>query len=373
MKCIGLLYPTEEPISPANWSGIPHGMAEGFTALGIEPVPIPCRLPHFIRLGLSLIKRVRRMTAIIAHREPFYVKARSVFMANALRRPAHLDAVVAMGCDLYDLSFVTRERSIPVATYEDGNYTLFLRYKDSDVCRSGYPIKAVKKWAERQAMACKRADIALASTAWAKRSIIEDFGVPENKVRVVGIGHHPRCVSPEDRDWTSPRFLFVGVSWKRKNGEAVVGAFSRIRERFPDATLDLAGRHPVINVPGVTGHGHLYREDPYAQKKLDNLFAKATAFVLPSLFEPAGIAYLEAASAGLPVIGTNCGGAADLLGEAAISVDPYDREALIRAMLQVCDRNVARSMGARALAQAENSTWKAVSARIANSFGLIRI
>jgi hypothetical protein len=51
-------------------------------------------------------------------------------------------------------------------------------------------------------------------------------------------------------------------------------------------------------------------------------------------------------------------------------VDPYDRESLIQAMLQVCNMDVARSMGARALVRAANSTWEAVSGRIVNSLGL---
>jgi len=168
------------------------------------------------------------------------------------------------------------------------------------------------------------------------------------------------------RVWNTPRFLFIGIDWKRKNGVGVLNAFARVRETFPDATLDLVGGHPSIAMPGVVGHGLLARESAAAQRLLDDLFASATAFVLPSLFEPAGIAYLEAASAGLPVICTTCGGARELLGDAAISVNPNDEEALIQAMLRLCDLKSARIMGDLAHEQARDMTWMSVSKRIAD-------
>ena len=120
----------------------------------------------------------------------------------------------------------------------------------------------------------------------------------------------------------------------------------------------------------MTGYGFLPRGNADAQALLDKLFARSTAFVLPSLFDPSPIASLEAASAGLPVIATTCGGAGELLEEGAIVVDPYDREALTRAMLRIGDPAVARSMGARALAQSKQATWQAVSRRITK--GLFR-
>lgn len=366
MTRIGLLYPARDPKSPANWSGTPRGLSEGFKSLGIDVPSIPC-IPALVRFPLALFRRFRRECVTVVNREPLYVMARSISMARALRRAGRLDAIVAMGTDVYDLVRVMRGCPVPVATYDDGNFALFLRYKDSDLHLSGFPIETVQGWVRRQGEACRRANVACVSTDWAKRSVVEDFGVPENRVRVVGMGHRPRLVHPEARDWASPHFLFVGVDWKRKNGVAVIEAFVRVREKFPNATLDLVGEHPTIDLQGVTGHGFLRREDAPAQQLLDRLFARATTFVLPSLFDPSPISYLEAASAGLAVIGTTSGGASELLQDAAINVEPNDREALIQAMLRLCDMDTARSMGARAQKRAAGSTWQAISGRIADS------
>jgi glycosyltransferase involved in cell wall biosynthesis len=43
------------------------------------------------------------------------------------------------------------------------------------------------------------------------------------------------------RDWSTPRFLFVGNDFERKNGVAVVSAFKRLRDQVSEARLDVVG------------------------------------------------------------------------------------------------------------------------------------
>ena len=273
-----------------------------------------------------------------------------------------------MGTNLYDLPTVVRMTSVPAVTYDDGTFELFLRYEDSDLRQSGVAVEAIKRWARRQQAACQVANVACVSTEWAKKSVVDDFGVPEHKVRVVGMGHRPRLLPGNQRNYEIPRFLFIGADWRRKNGAAVVAAFAQVRKSFPEATLDIVGQHPPLNEPGVTGHGFLPRESAEAQAELDRLLAHSTAFVLPSLFDPFGIAYLEAASSGLAVIATTCGGAAELLQDGAIGVDPYDHAALVRAMLYLADKDKAQMMGKRANTLAAEASWQAVGNRIIQAF-----
>jgi glycosyltransferase involved in cell wall biosynthesis len=245
------------------------------------------------------------------------------------------------------------------------------RHPDSDIRQSGFPENAVRRWFDRQATSSRAASVCCVSTQWAARSFIEDYGIPPERVRVVGMGHRPRRrVAGAERNWSVPRFLFVGVDWQRKNGEAVLHAFGEVRRRFPDATLDVVGRHPPLDQPGVTGHGFLAREDASAQTMLDTLYARATAFVLPSRFDPSPIAYLEAASSGLAVIATTEGGAPGLLGSAAITVHPDDRRGLVDAMCRLADPATGRSMGLQALRQSEQFGWVDVARRIIQALHL---
>ena len=176
---------------------------------------------------------------------------------------------------------------------------------------------------------------------------------------------HARPLS--HRDWSSPRLLFVGVGWEQKNGDTVLRAFARLRADHRRATLDVVGDHPRLDQPGVTGHGFLPRENRDAQQKLDALYARATAFVLPSRFDAAGMAYLEAASAGLPVIATTEGGAPEMLGNAAITVHPDDEDSLTDAMERLAEPTTAQRLGLEASRRVADSTWPAVARRIVAS------
>lgn len=361
MSRIGLLYPERDPLSPAHWSGIPASLAAGLRSLGIEVVPIGYHLPPVARHAVFALSAMHGRGAV-AHASPVKFATRSRVLARRLARAKALDAVIAMGTDQYDLGAIVPD-SLPVATYDDGTFSLYMRHPESDARRNGFPEGELRRWAARQAVAARRATACCVSTRWAAESVIDDYLVPAGKVHVVGIGHRPRACPP-GRDWSSPRLLFVGADWDRKNGAVVLRAFARVRALQSRATLDVVGDHPRLDQPGVTGHGFLRREDRNAQRTLDRLYAAATAFVLPSRYDPAGMVYLEAASAGLPVIATTEGGAPELLGDTALAVHPDDEDGLTAAILQLTEPGKAQRLGLEAQRRAADSTWPDVARRI---------
>jgi glycosyltransferase involved in cell wall biosynthesis len=268
-----------------------------------------------------------------------------------------------MGTEMYDLAAVIRSR-MPCITYDDGTLQQMWEHHDSDIRNGGFPADHVRKWIMRQAESSRAASLCCVSTRWAARSFIEDYGIPQTRVAIVGMGHRPRTASLSDKDWSIPTYLFVGVDWQRKNGAMVLDAFSRLRSHIPEAVLHVVGNHPVIEQPGVHEHGFLPRNDAAAQQRLDHLYASATCFVLPSKFDPSPISYFEAASAGLPVIATSQGGAGELLGQGALTVDPRNAGQIAEAMLRLADATTARTMGAAATAAAVHSSWQGVASRI---------
>ena len=364
---IGVLFHSRRPLDPENWSGSPAGIASGLGSLGLEVVPIGTGTLSVARVGLSASRVFG--SRMEAQRSARRIRLRSKVLAKAVRQAGHLDALVAMGTDAYDLGRV-RDKGVPTATFDDATLLQQWRNADSDIRGVGFPEENVREWCATQADSARASDVCCVSTSWAARSFIDDCGIPAQRLSVVGMGHRARSgTASNDRDWSRPRFLFVGVDWRRKNGEAVLRAFRELRKVHPDAQLDVVGLHPALDEEGVTGHGLLRRDDPQAQAHLNQLFLTATAFVLPSRFDPAGIAYLEAASAGLPVIATTEGGAGELLGEAALPVHPDDETALLAAMSRLCDGGTAQRLGALAVQRAATSTWTNVARRILDALG----
>ncbi|ADX75031.1 glycosyltransferase [Pseudarthrobacter phenanthrenivorans Sphe3] len=367
---VGIIYPVPEPLAALNWSGTPHGLASGFISMGADVVPLGVKVPRVLHEAVALLSHATGRRGAVADRMQIRQWARTNALRACIAEALPLDAVVAMGTEMYDLPRIL-PAGLPIATYDDG--TLLQMYADplSDISQSRFPARHVSRWIDRQKRSSRAAHMCCVSTDWAAASFVADYNIPSRRVAVVGMGHRPRRgVAGVVRDWTVPRFLFVGVDWQRKNGNAVLEAFREVRHRYPEATLDIVGNHPALDVPGVTGHGFLSRVDAAAQQRLDCLYAGATCFVLPSRFDPSPIAYLEAASSGLPVIATTRGGAGSLLKEGALVVEPNDREALVAAMLTYSDPTAAARAGAAAADSAAASSWTHVALRIGDALGL---
>ncbi|CCH85902.1 Glycosyl transferase group 1 (fragment) [Modestobacter italicus] len=226
----------------------------------------------------------------------------------------------------------------------------------------------VRRRTDLQREVYSSARVCCTESSWAAAAIARDFDVPWDRLAVVGTGTTEVGLSAA-RDWSVPRFLFVGLDWQRKNGDRVVRAFIRLHRDHPQATLDVVGGHPPLDVAGVRTHGVLRRDSPADRARLAELFAVSTCFVMPSLFEPAGIVFTEAAAAGLPSVGGTVGGSIDLIGDAGRVVDPADDGAVETAMRELADPATAARLGGVARARGELFTWRAVAARLLDALG----
>lgn len=270
-------------------------------------------------------------------------------------RAGRLDGIVQRGTEYHPLA------GVPFVTYEDRTVLQAARHSLAD--RWLEP-RALETWVARQRRAYELARACCVTSRWAADSIVADYGIPREKVHVVGAGRNHEIAPPARRDWSVPRYLWIGMEWERKGGPAAVGAFQRLRADRPEATLDLVGRHPELNVPGVRCHGPLGLEDRGARRRVRGLLEAATCLLTPSLVEPLGIANAEAMGAGLPVIVGDVGGAPELVGDAGRVVDPHDGEALLAAMRELARPELAERLGALAGERARLFTWRAVAERV---------
>lgn len=360
---IAFLYPDRGPLTPAHWSGTPAALLSAFRGRGLDVQEVGYDVPRAISAPVHILASLGSRGTAESDHSPVKMGARERAMNASLRRIGDIDAVVAVGTDSYRLGRLSLAGT-RTATYDDATLQTMWAHPHSDTRAAMFREAAVKRWIHVQRGSSRAATVNCVSTGWAARSFAEDYGLPAGKVRVVGMGHRPRAAQPGIDRSPNPSFLFVGVDWKRKNGAAVLRAFARVRERFPDAELHLVGEHPPVRAAGIIDHGLLRRDDDDAQRLLDRLYLSCTAFVLPSMFDPSPIAYLEAASAGLPVVATIEGGAGELLREGAITVNPSSDEAIFQAMVTLADPGEAARRGALAAQAAQSATWHHVAGRI---------
>src|SRR5580693_6680100 len=141
-----------------------------------------------------------------------------------------------------------------------------------------------------------------------------------------------------------PELIFVGRLEYEKGVHDAIAALPRIRRAHPGTTLTIAGdgtqqdwlvaqarKHKVLKATRFVGHCD--HEDLLA------LLHRADAAVLPSHYEPFGLAALEAAAAGTPLVTTNIGGLGEAVinGQTGVSCAPRDVAGLADAVRTVLD------------------------------------
>jgi len=201
-----------------------------------------------------------------------------------------------------------------------------------------------------------------AGSVLAKRITVIPEGVSENFFKPATPAALP---APAKRltDSGIPFLLATGKISPRKNTLGVIEALEWLSEDIP---------HHLVLAGGQGWHTRAVRERLarshvaerlhllgfVAEPELRALYGAAAAFVHPSLFEGFGLPVLEAMAAGCPVITSNCSSLPEVAGEAALLVDPADREALAGAILSVCrDEVLARRLHEHGRRRARQFTW----------------
>jgi glycogen synthase len=285
------------------------------------------------------------------------IAARSWVVRRRTPPPGILDGIIQRGSEM---------RLPPghrIVSYEDST-VLQARRSYPWPHLQGFSEEEFRRYAERQRSIYETSVACCCATHWVAESVIGDYGIPPERVFVVGFGQNHDTQTPPERDWSTPRYLFVGVDWQRKNGPAVLDAFARVRERFAEARLDVVGGHPHIEQEGVVAHGRLSLVRPADRELMASLYRQATTFVMPSLHEPAGIVHVEAAAAGLPSIGSSSGGAATMIGPGGMVVDPREPREILEAMLELAEPATARRLGALAYRHSTLLSWPKVAERL---------
>ena len=177
---------------------------------------------------------------------------------------------------------------------------------------------------------------------------VELLGLDESKVRVIPHGVEEPFV-PEGTAATGRYALAVGTVEPRKNLPRAVEAAKR-------AGVDL-------RVVGPEGWGDVGVESLgyVPDDVLAALYRGAECLVFPSLYEGFGLPVLEAMACGTPVVTTNFGATAELAGDAAVLVDPYDAEGIASGIEDA--RRRRDELRAAGLERARQYTWDETARR----------
>ncbi len=213
----------------------------------------------------------------------------------------------------------------------------------------------------------------IAVSKFTKRRLIEVTGVSEHKVTVVPNGVDSRF-SPHAREGidqairslgipTSRYVLSLGTLEPRKNLSRLLEAWSRIADQLPDDVwLVLAGgtgsRHIFTEAGTERSPPRTYLLGHVDDEYLPVLYSGALIFVFPSLYEGFGLPPLEAMACGTPVVTSNAASLPEVVGDAAVLIDPCDVCSLAQGIRRlVKDQGLRERLGDRGLKRAKQFTW----------------
>lgn len=196
--------------------------------------------------------------------------------------------------------------SAPHYFYQDLNYQTLVDFRQDGLPTYMYDevsLSLLKAQAKMQLEHYAKARAVFTMSQWIRKKIVDTGAIPENRVVHVGAGSNLGVQFTEnpysEKNLDSERLVFIGRDFVRKGGPLLLDAWDIVRRALPTARLAIVGppRDAIPLRDGIEAYGDV---DSTA---VLNLLRESAGFVLPSLWEPYGIAYLEALSCGVPVIG----------------------------------------------------------------------
>lgn len=164
--------------------------------------------------------------------------------------------------------------------------------------------------------------------------------------------------------------LDIGTLEPRKNHVRILKAFAAIAEKHPHHHLVIAGgkgwqyenvfkTHEAITTAQPELKKRIHFLGYVTQEELQALYTLADLFVFPALYEGFGLPALEAMTHGCPVIVPNNSSLPEVVGDAALLVNPYSEEEIASAMERILNNpEYAEELREKGLVQAQKFSWE---------------
>jgi glycosyltransferase involved in cell wall biosynthesis len=224
--------------------------------------------------------------------------------------------------------------------------------------------------------AVRHADQIIAVSQSTKHDLVRMLGTPEDKISVIYEAADP-LFRPIDQatalqhvealyDLPEDFILFVSTIEPRKNVSGLLRAYRRLRDDYKlTPALVLAGApgwlsddvHALVDKLELRPHCFfLGRVDSH---DLRYLYNAARCLVHPAFYEGFGLTPLEAMACGTPVVASNVSSLPEVVGDAAMLVDPqHDEEITVALWRVLTDQALRETLRAKGLQRAAAFSWQ---------------
>lgn len=197
----------------------------------------------------------------------------------------------------------------------------------------------------------------------AREDIVRNFGLEPGEIDVTPLGvripgsRRPRAPGGQ------PTVLCVAQKRPYKNLASLIRAVADLDEEAPILVLPGAPTDHEAELRALADRlgvsGRVRFPAWVSAAELEELYAEATCFVLPSLIEGFGLPVLEAMARGVPVACSDRPALPEVAGDAALFFDPTDPTAVTDAVRRLIrDETLREDLSARGLERAKQFSWR---------------
>lgn len=210
---------------------------------------------------------------------------------------------------------------------------------------------------------------------------LEKFANLDDKTTTV-IGHGVEF-KPENRTSSKSSLpglpeqyiLFVGTRRPHKNIDGLIRALHILHEQGVDISLIVCGKayadydRPERLTAALKLSEHVKFLDFVPDEQLQTLYRSAQVVALPSFYEGFGIPLIEGMAHSKPVLGSQLSSMPDVIGDAGLTVDPYDPVDIADKLERLLtNRQLYNELASKARKRAHNFSWSSVAKETFNFY-----
>jgi glycosyltransferase involved in cell wall biosynthesis len=229
----------------------------------------------------------------------------------------------------------------------------------------------------------RKADAIITDSHCVKRTLIDHLHLPAERIFPIHLPINRAHFRPFDvPDAFRARYgldagrrylMFIGSEDPRKNFIGLLRAFAQVQRQIPEVVLLKVGRAHVdaqrdkarrlIAELGIGDAVRFLEDIPDADLPL--LYNAVDALVMPSLYEGFGYPPLEAMACGTPALASNTTSLGEIVGDAALTVDPTDVDAIAAALIRLLtDEGLRAALRERGLQHVQRFDLATFSGRV---------
>lgn len=235
----------------------------------------------------------------------------------------------------------------------------------------------------------RRSKTVITISEFTKQQIVQHYQVNENQINIVYPGIDPSHffrrpkteIEATRNQYKLPAnyILFTGNLEPRKNITGVLEAYGQLdptlRNKYALVLVGAKGWLDENIQNAITRQqaagGNVHQLGYVDSLTLPSLYSGAALFVYPSFYEGFGIPLLEAMACGVPVIAGNNSSQVEVVGKAALLVDPESMGAIAKAISDILtDKKLSDTMAAKGLEQAKKFSWQKSADELAKIIGV---